>query len=45
MNINRYKYNNNFIFIYIHDCKVNIIMYNYLDYTICNFNYDKVSTK
>ena len=41
MNINRYKYNNNFIF---HNCEVNI-MYNYLDYTICNFNYDKVSTK
>ena len=44
MNINRYKYNNNIIFFYIHNCKVNI-MYNYLDYTICNFNYDKVSTK
>ena len=44
MNINRYKYNNNFIFLCIHNCKVNII-YNYLDYTICNFNYDKVSTK
>ena len=42
MNINRYKYNNNFIFFYIHNSEVNIM---YIDYTICNFKYDKVSTK